>query len=69
LRVVCKYSAKQTEFSIKVAIDLDDVTVEKILSKLKNLIKHPDFSRNKLGGPGIIVQIDENMLNYKCKSH
>ncbi|KCZ81974.1 hypothetical protein H312_00617, partial [Anncaliia algerae PRA339] len=21
------------------------------------------------GGPGFIVQIDETMLNYKCKSH
>ncbi len=23
----------------------------------------------KLGGPGTVVQIDEIMLNYKCKSH
>ncbi|MGL5706893.1 MAG: transposase, partial [Aeromonas sp.] len=29
----------------------------------------PDFSNNKLGGPGRIVQIDETMLNFKCKSH
>lgn len=29
----------------------------------------PDFTENKLGGPGRIVQIDETMLNYKCKSH
>jgi hypothetical protein len=29
----------------------------------------PDFSNNKLGGPGVLVEIDETMLNYKCKSH
>lgn len=23
----------------------------------------------KLGGPGRIIQIDETMMNYKCKSH
>ncbi|KCZ75793.1 hypothetical protein H311_03220 [Anncaliia algerae PRA109] len=28
-----------------------------------------DFNNNKLGGSGKIVQINENMLNYKCKSH
>ncbi|MGL5707435.1 MAG: transposase [Aeromonas sp.] len=29
----------------------------------------PDFGINKLGGPGKVVQIDETMLNFKCKSH
>lgn len=29
----------------------------------------PNFVNNKLGGFGKIVQIDETMLNYKCKSH
>ncbi|KCZ80748.1 hypothetical protein H312_01847, partial [Anncaliia algerae PRA339] len=28
-----------------------------------------DFHDNKLGGPNSIVQIDEKLLNYKCKSH
>ncbi|KCZ74977.1 hypothetical protein H311_04052, partial [Anncaliia algerae PRA109] len=28
-----------------------------------------NFSNNKLGGPGKIIQVDETMLNYKCKSH
>jgi hypothetical protein len=32
-------------------------------------MKAPDYVDNKLGGPGCIVQIDETMLNYKCKSH
>ena len=28
-----------------------------------------DFNNDKLGGPNKIIQIDETMLNYKCKSH
>jgi hypothetical protein len=32
-------------------------------------ITTPDFSLNKLGGPVMVVQVDETMLNYKCKSH
>ncbi|KCZ79051.1 hypothetical protein H312_03560 [Anncaliia algerae PRA339] len=28
-----------------------------------------NFESNKLGGPGFVVQIDETMLNFKCKSH
>ncbi|KCZ81104.1 hypothetical protein H312_01470 [Anncaliia algerae PRA339] len=28
-----------------------------------------DFSANKLGGLGVIIQADETMLNYKCKFH
>ncbi|KCZ79342.1 hypothetical protein H312_03264 [Anncaliia algerae PRA339] len=28
-----------------------------------------DFRTNNAGGPGKIVQVDETMLNYKCKSH
>ncbi|KCZ78374.1 hypothetical protein H311_00594 [Anncaliia algerae PRA109] len=28
-----------------------------------------DFHDNKQAGPHSIVQIDETMLNYKCKSH
>lgn len=28
-----------------------------------------DFSVDKLGGPGLIVEVDETMLNFKCKSH
>jgi hypothetical protein len=40
-----------------------------ILNLLVSKIPEPDFLKNKLGGPGCMVQIDENMLNYKCKSY
>ncbi|KAM0677742.1 hypothetical protein BDAP_001735 [Binucleata daphniae] len=29
----------------------------------------PDFRNNNLGGSGQLVQVDETMLNHKCKSH
>ena len=44
-------------------------TIDSIIAKLLELIPKPDFSERKLGGPGKNVQIDETMLNYKCKSH
>ncbi|MGL6009029.1 MAG: hypothetical protein ACRC1D_06200, partial [Culicoidibacterales bacterium] len=34
-----------------------------------DLMPETDFSTNKLSGPGKVVQIDDTMLNYKCKSH
>lgn len=39
------------------------------MGKLKGLIKSPDFVNDKMGGLDVIVQVDETMLNYKCKSH
>ncbi|KAG0440114.1 hypothetical protein DMUE_1974 [Dictyocoela muelleri] len=37
----------------------------------KNVDKIPivNFTENKMGGQGRIIQIDETMLNFKCKSH
>ncbi|KCZ78393.1 hypothetical protein H311_00576 [Anncaliia algerae PRA109] len=28
-----------------------------------------NFENKRLGGPGFIVQIDETMINFRCKSH
>ncbi|KCZ78978.1 hypothetical protein H312_03640, partial [Anncaliia algerae PRA339] len=36
---------------------------------IKNLFPQPNFNNNKLKGPGLHVEIDETMLNFKCKSH
>jgi hypothetical protein len=30
---------------------------------------NPDFRSNKLGGPVVIVQLDETIYNFKFKSH
>jgi hypothetical protein len=32
------------------------------------MMKVKNETQRALGGPGLIVQIDETMLNYKCKS-
>jgi transposase-like protein len=50
-------------------LDLGTYSIKRVIDKLISLMPTPDFSDNKLGGPGCIVQIDETMMNYKCKSH
>ncbi|KAM0688209.1 hypothetical protein COBT_000539, partial [Conglomerata obtusa] len=50
-------------------MNLDEKTVLSIIDKVVTKIPSIDFSNNKIGGPGYIVQIDETMMIYKCKSH
>lgn len=68
-RILVKYSTRQPMHSIKEALDISNRTIERVLNKFRSLIPAPDYSNNKLGGPGKIIQVDETMLNYKCKSH
>lgn len=68
-RILIKYSVGTSQSTLIKANEKDPKIIEKIINKLLNLIPKSDFSKNKLGGPGCIVQIDETMLNYKCKSH
>ncbi|KCZ80992.1 hypothetical protein H312_01597 [Anncaliia algerae PRA339] len=69
LRILIKYGCRQTRHSIKTNLNISDATIVKVIKKLIGLIPPTDFFENKLGGPGCIVQIDETMLNFKCKSH
>jgi hypothetical protein len=69
LRVIVKYATKSPRYSIIEGSDISKQTISKIINKLVSMMKPPDYLTNKLGGPGLIVQIDEKMLNYKCKSH
>ncbi|KAM0685322.1 hypothetical protein COBT_003469, partial [Conglomerata obtusa] len=48
--------------------DLTKTTITKIIEEGVFRMPNPDFSYCKLGVPDRIVQIDETMLNYKCKS-
>ncbi|KAM0684970.1 hypothetical protein COBT_003821, partial [Conglomerata obtusa] len=48
---------------------LDKKTPARIIKDIVKKMPEPNFINNKLGGPGHIVQIDEIMMNYKCKSH
>ncbi|KCZ75378.1 hypothetical protein H311_03647 [Anncaliia algerae PRA109] len=69
LKILIKYSCRQSQFSIIESFDLEALTIKKVISKLVEVMPEPDFSNNKLGGPESIVQIDKTMLNYKCKGH
>ncbi|KAM0686314.1 hypothetical protein COBT_002467 [Conglomerata obtusa] len=50
-------------------MNLDENTILSIIDKVVTKIPSIDFSNNKLGGPRFIVQINETMMNHKCKSH
>ncbi|KCZ81413.1 hypothetical protein H312_01168, partial [Anncaliia algerae PRA339] len=63
LRVLIKYITKSQTFSIC------EFFGNKRISIKKNLIPDTDFNDNTFGRPGIVVQIDEIMLNYRAKSH
>ena len=39
------------------------------MNKLKSWVSEPSLRDNKLNGPGYNVQVNEAMMNYKCKSH
>ncbi|KAG0431934.1 hypothetical protein DMUE_5528 [Dictyocoela muelleri] len=68
LRIVIRYFSKSPMHSIIEFFGIG-TTVKKVIIKLNALIPLPNFQNNKLGGPGFIVQIDETMMNYSCKSH
>lgn len=69
LRVVLRYGTRTPAHIIKRQLDLTEKTIDKIIAKLKSLIKPPDFSSFKLGGPNKTVQVDETMLNHSIKAH
>lgn len=69
LRIIIKYSCWTSISIIERSMNISNKTIRKIINKIIELIENPDFQDNKLGGPGYIVQVDETMLNYKCKSH
>ncbi|KAG0426486.1 hypothetical protein DMUE_5964, partial [Dictyocoela muelleri] len=48
---------------------ISESAIQSILNKLKKRLPKCDFHENKLGGSGVLVQIDDTMLNYKAKSH
>ena len=69
MRIVAKFGTRQSVYSIKRSLDLSKNSVDKVVHRLITKMPRVDFSNNKLGGPGFVVQIDETMLNYKVKSH
>ncbi|KAG0440040.1 hypothetical protein DMUE_2030 [Dictyocoela muelleri] len=68
MKVILRYSCRQQVYTIYNNLDMSEKTIRNILNKLVVKIPIPDFSNDKLGGPGFIIQVDETMLNYKVKS-
>jgi hypothetical protein len=69
IRIIIKYGTHQTRFSIMRAIYAPKKPILKIINKPIKLMVKPDFRSNKLGGPGVIVQLVETENSCKCKSH
>lgn len=69
MKILIRWSADQPQHSIKKNLDIADKIIRKTINKFIKKAGGNDFSINKLGGGSKIVQIDETMLNYKCKSH
>ncbi|KCZ76629.1 hypothetical protein H311_02369, partial [Anncaliia algerae PRA109] len=67
--VILRYSCFMQVYSIKAALNLSPRTIERIMEKLIQKIPVTNFESSKLGGPKFVVEIDETMLNFKCKSH
>lgn len=69
LRILAKYGNREKRHTIISSTSIAKTTVKNIISDLVGLIPDCDWSENKLGIQGSIVQGDETMGNYKCKSH
>ncbi|KCZ74612.1 hypothetical protein H311_04420 [Anncaliia algerae PRA109] len=68
-KVLGFFACKIQDASIIRNLSISKNTLKKIKDKLFYLMKLDYDKMNKLGGPSTIVQIDETMMNYKCKSH
>lgn len=68
-KIILRWCSGQQQHSILSSIDISKPTFRKIMNILNKKMKIENRNTRKLGGPGTIIQIDETMLNYKCKSH
>lgn len=69
IKILIHFAAKTQVSKITDFCTVGRQGVKNVTKFLKTLIPAPNFEVNKLGGPGKTIQIDETMLNYKCKSH
>ena len=63
------YSTRQPQHSLKNALEIGEASVLKVINRIVSCFSATDFMNKKLGGQGRVVQVDENMLNFKCKRH
>ncbi|KCZ80791.1 hypothetical protein H312_01798 [Anncaliia algerae PRA339] len=68
-KILTRWCCDQPQHSIRKKLNLHQKTIQKVILRLLDKIGPIDFSEDKLGGREAIVQVDETMLNYRCKSH
>ena len=68
-KIVAGWCSEQSPHSIIKSLELDPKTIRKVISKFFNHLQLKEPISVKFSGPDKHVQIDETMLNYKCKSH
>ncbi|MGL5706783.1 MAG: transposase [Aeromonas sp.] len=68
--VLWKWSRDATQTDIITELSISRETINKILTKLRcNIRRFFDANPIRLGGPGIICQIDESLFRHKPKYH
>lgn len=68
-KIIFRWVTDVSQHSIEEGMGVRRNTVLLIKRRILKRIEERMQENEKLGGPGKIVQIDETMLNYKCKSH
>lgn len=68
-KIMLRWCGGNNMKSIVSTIQISFPTVKKIFDLLFDKMKDHNEIQPKLGGIGTIVQVDETMMNYKCKSH
>jgi transposase-like protein len=68
-KILIKYVARIPNCSILQLLGVSRSTLQKLLDKIIGFMETSNNSAPMMGGPGTIVQVDETMLNYRCKSH
>jgi hypothetical protein len=70
VKILIRWSCDQPRYSILKTINVSKDSLRFLLKRLiKCMRKEENENFVKLGGHGHLVNIDETMLNYKCKSH
>ncbi|KAM0676956.1 hypothetical protein BDAP_002471 [Binucleata daphniae] len=62
-RIILKYGSNTPQHAIIKSLNIADNTMKKVMNEFIAKIPETDFKTNKLGVGGLLVQVDETMLN------
>lgn len=69
LKVLLRWALNVPQASICRGMGIDSRTFRKIIHKFIEIVGVFDKRQGKLGGPGVLVEIDETALNHKIKAN